>query len=465
MAFVVSDGTPGDDFIPGSGGEDVINGGSGNDILQGLGGNDVLYGGAGDDLLDGGAGVDVMFGGTGNDKYIVDNVGDILVELENEGTDTVYSYIDYTLRDNFENLVLWGAAANGTGNSLDNIITGNSLDNTLDGGAGNDKLLGGAGNDHLIGGLGNDLLDGGTGADLLEGGDGNDLYYVDNAGDRIVDSSGDDTIVSSVDYDLYNSATGVEHLFLTGNAISAWGNQLDNDIRGNAQDNFLYGGSGSDWLVGNGGNDVLSGGQGIDHMAGGEGNDSYIVDNSADVVTERAGQGIDHVYSSADTYSLTDNVEQLSLRDSAYEGIGNALDNEISGTDLNNRLIGGAGDDTLWGLGGDDILIGGAGRDTLGGGAGSDRFVFNTAATIGQADTILDFEVGVDKLAFDKAFYSASSNFSTSVAATGSAPTFLYQAGSGILAYDKDGAGGAAAIEVAHFTNHANLSADDFMFV
>ena len=43
-------------------------------------GNDRLDGGRGDDLLDGGAGDDLLTGGKGNDTYVVDSLGDIIVE-------------------------------------------------------------------------------------------------------------------------------------------------------------------------------------------------------------------------------------------------------------------------------------------------------------------------------------------------------------------------------------------------
>ena len=88
----------------------------------------------------------------------MDNAGDIVTEALNEGTDTVQSSITYTLGANVENLTLTGTSAiNGTGNTLDNVLTGNTGSNILTGGAGNDTLDGGAGNDTLKGETGNDI--------------------------------------------------------------------------------------------------------------------------------------------------------------------------------------------------------------------------------------------------------------------------------------------------------------------
>ena len=121
--------------------------------------NDWIKAGIGNDILNGGAGADTMIGGAGNDSYYVNNVGDSIIENANEGTDTVFTTITYTLAANVENLTLQGTTAiNGTGNDLNNTITGNTAANVLIGGAGNDILNGGAGADILIGGVGNDNL-------------------------------------------------------------------------------------------------------------------------------------------------------------------------------------------------------------------------------------------------------------------------------------------------------------------
>ncbi len=125
--------------------------GTGNDLrnnIIGNEGNNTLNGGGGNDILDGGLGVDSLIGGLGNDTYIVDNSGDKVTETLNQGTDTVVSFINYTLTTDVENLTLGGVDnINGTGNNQNNSIYGNSGDNILYGGGGNDLLYGGAGAD------------------------------------------------------------------------------------------------------------------------------------------------------------------------------------------------------------------------------------------------------------------------------------------------------------------------------
>ena len=82
----------------------------------------VLLGNSGANTLNGGAGADTMNGGLGNDTYIVDNVGDFVLETSAAGgTDSVQSSATFTLGSNIESLVLTGLnAINGTGNNLAN---------------------------------------------------------------------------------------------------------------------------------------------------------------------------------------------------------------------------------------------------------------------------------------------------------------------------------------------------------
>lgn len=242
----------------------VFNGSSGNDLLASYGGDDKLYGnagndsldgGEGDDTLDGGVGRDTLTGGLGNDVYYVDRTLDQVVEVANEGVDTVFASVSHTLSANVENLTLDGTAAiNGLGNDAANILRGNSAANVLAGGA------------------------------------GDDTYYV-GAGDTVVEDfdSGTDMAVSAINWTL---AANVEALTLTGkDKINGTGNGLSNTMTGNAVANTLNGLGGNDTLDGAGGNDAVDGGVGNDSLLGNAGNDS--LNGQAGLDTLIGGTGAD----------------------------------------------------------------------------------------------------------------------------------------------------------------------------
>ncbi|MGH7461943.1 MAG: calcium-binding protein, partial [Longimicrobiales bacterium] len=272
--------------------------------------DNTVIGNAQANLLDGAAGADVMIGGQGDDTYAVDQAGDVVVEADGEGDDTVVSAIDYTLGANLENLTLAGSAVNATGNHQSNVLIGNAQAN---------------------------LLDGAAAADQMAGADGDDTYVVDDAGDRVVEMAdeGADTVLASVSYSLSDN---VENLTLTGTAdLAATGNALSNILSGNS------------------GNNLLDGSAGADSLMGGAGDDTYVVDNAGDVLVERADEGTDAVLASV-SYGLSAHVERLTLTGTA--------DISATGNELDNTLLGNAGANTLDGAAGADAMAGGVGNDT-----------------------------------------------------------------------------------------------------
>jgi Ca2+-binding RTX toxin-like protein len=227
-----------------------------------------LTGNAGDNFLNGGAGADTLQGGLGKDTYSVDAVGDVVTEGASAGTDTVRSWISYTLGDNLENLTLVGSANNSaTGNALNNVLSGN---------------------------VGDNFLNGGAGADTMAGGLGNDTYSVDAVGDVVTEraSAGTDTIRSWISYTLGDN---LENLTLIGSANnSATGNVLNNVLTGNVGDNFLNGGAGDDTLIGGAGNDSFIGGTGNDQINVSTGNCSIIytgISDGHDIINGFDGNG------------------------------------------------------------------------------------------------------------------------------------------------------------------------------
>lgn len=332
----------GNDVYFGDDGDDFIFGGSGNETYNGGNGNDTLKGWSGNDTLTGDAGIDTLEGGSGDDNYNIDTTTDILTESLNAGTDTVKSSVSHTLGSNFENLVLLGIAAiNGTGNSLNNVITGNSAANGINADSGADTVYGGDGDDTIWGASSTVVADGG---DTLYGESGNDIIGGSYGNDVIDGGSGNDSL---------------------------YGDEHNDTLRGGDGNDYLNGGWG--WGADATGADTLDGGNGIDTLVGGQGNDTYIVDTTTDTIIENAGEGTDTVKSSV-TFTLGNNVEKLTLTGAAaINGTGNGLKNTLTGNNANNTLIGNAGNDTL---------NGNAGIDTLLGGLGNDIYVVNTTTDI-----------------------------------------------------------------------------------
>ena len=304
-------------------GHDVLNlpGRINNQIALG-GGNDILNPGLGFDSVNGGAG--------GGDLLILDySVGD---EADTAGV------ILNTSTGRYERKRL------STGAVLDRLsagqfermhFTGTSQADSIVGFSGDDILLGGAGNDSLSGSNGNDWIDGGPGADALAGGFGNDTYIMDDPGDTIAETStqNTDTVRASIDFTL---PANVEHLVLTGAALSGTGNSGANTITGNARNNYLRGEGGNDSLNGGGGAgeiDRLNGGPGADSFILGDGSVRFHDDGSP------AGPGLngfaiieDFTPSQADRLRLAGHAAEYFLGASPFPGIpGAALYHDSNG--------------------------------------------------------------------------------------------------------------------------------------
>jgi hypothetical protein len=89
-------------------------------------------------VLDGGANDDVMSGGGGNDRYLVNDTGDLVIENPNEGVDIVVATANYVIVPNLEALYLVGTGLVGTGSNGAEILRSMGGPNTLEGRGGND---------------------------------------------------------------------------------------------------------------------------------------------------------------------------------------------------------------------------------------------------------------------------------------------------------------------------------------
>jgi Ca2+-binding RTX toxin-like protein len=310
----------------------------GNDLITGNAGADTLTATTGTDTLVAGSGPDTLVGGSGSDLFVVNDSADQVTVSGSSGRDTVESSVSYSLPANVAVLELTGSA-----------------DLAASANGGNDSIVANAGNDTLVAGAGTDTLVAGAGPDTLIGGTGATTYVIDNAGDVIenVSAAPGNAVQSSVSFTLL---TGIDALTLTGN-----GNLVG---QGN--------GDASNVLTANTGNDTLIAGSAITAFEGGEGDDTFIINDTRDVVNASA-VGTNAIVSSV-SYSLPGNVSTLILTGSTdLVGTGNTLADSI---------VGNAGSDTLVAGIGNDTLVAGTGPATLIGGVGNDTFVINSASDV-----------------------------------------------------------------------------------
>jgi Ca2+-binding RTX toxin-like protein len=193
----------------------IVNGtGRAYDLEDGSGGGvGTTIGTAGADRLVGTAGADTMSGLAGNDEYVVNHAGDVVIEANRQGTDTVLSSVSYRLPwdQSIENLALTGDGnINGTGNSRNNVLQGTTGNNVLRGREGDDTLSGDLGDDVLVGGLGRDVQTGGEGADRFDFNASRESGTTSATRDQIV---GFEQAADAIDFSMIDANT------------AAWGNQ------------------------------------------------------------------------------------------------------------------------------------------------------------------------------------------------------------------------------------------------
>lgn len=341
---------------------------TGTENIDGYGNelNNTIRGNAGNNRLSGGwDGSDTLIGGAGNDIYEVTYLfasaakpvtQDTVIESLNAGIDSIILSAagnnglmnKYLMPLNVENLDAnntYGAFSHFIGNSLGNYIIGNDYSHIFDGGAGADTLVGGDLSDTYIVDLVANVNAGVTTAALqdsiIEDASGN--------GSDTIQLRGSLKLASATTLSMSGSLANIENLDVSLTASSKL------NLTGNDANNILIGNAGANSLRGGLGNDTLNGGAGADDMTGGDGDDTYIVDNIADSITEALNGGIDLVETSI-SYTLGDHLENLELAGTAaINGTGN---------DEANIITGNAGSNILDGKGGIDTLRGGKGNDT-----------------------------------------------------------------------------------------------------
>ncbi|WDG44224.1 M10 family metallopeptidase C-terminal domain-containing protein [Pseudomonas synxantha] len=138
----------------------------------------------------------------------------------------------------------------------------------------------------------------------------------------------------------------------------------------------------------------------------------------------------------------------IDLRSGSLSSVGGLRENVRIGTStMIENAVGGSGNDRIIGNSADNVLIGGAGADCLVGGGGWNTFKFNAFAdsTRTQADLLLDFNTGQDKIDLSQMSIDGKVAFNFVEEYTGKTGDtiikFNPQTGRYLLAIDLDGDG------------------------
>jgi Ca2+-binding RTX toxin-like protein len=316
----------------------------------------------------------------------------------------------------------------GAGNDT---ISGGDFSDTIFGGAGNDVLSGQADDDFIVGGAGADTISGGAGTDNLSGGAGSDVYLF-NLGD------GQDFIDERVDSTDPSLQSGIGPVYMVGDGDTPLGTDVDTVRFGEGiAEADVWAHRAGDSLV----LTVKSTGEYV-HIANWFSNGVLPIERVQ--------------FSSGVTWTATQIRAKVLVPTDGNDFITGYLSGE--------KLTGGDGNDLIDGREGNDTIVGGAGADTLIGGAGRDRFVLDQLSEVSQPDVITDFQEGIDTIALSAAVFTTLGAVGTRV---GLSDHLTYDSATGELAYDADGADGAAGTVIAIIgtTTHPGLVNPEFLIV
>jgi Ca2+-binding RTX toxin-like protein len=240
-----------DVFRLGQGGDDTVNGFGGNDAFA--------FGAAFTDLdvVDGGAGFDtiVLAGDYFSTPLVLSPTGVTNVERILVLSDPLLAGFSYDITTDDTNVAAGEVLivdASGL-SSIEELLFDGSAETD-----GRFLLIGGGCDDELRGGAGDDVLIGGADFNTLDGNGG----------------------IDRVDYSLVTGPVDVD----LGSGVAN-----DNGLGGADALEEIENATGSafaDVLVGSNVANVLDGGMGADQMTGGDGDDTYVVDNVGDTVSE-----------------------------------------------------------------------------------------------------------------------------------------------------------------------------------
>ncbi len=288
-------------------------------------------------------------------------------------------------------------------------------------------------------------------------------YQIGSGSNTLIDDSyNDDILYGYESADRINSGDGDDYI------ESYAGNDILNGGNGN---DFLYAGAGNDAVDGGAGDDLIFGsdGAGNDSYRGGQGTDTIEYSNLASSINVNLSRGV-ATGSAINTDRLYD-IENIIAGDSDDTLTGNTRANYLYGELGNDRIDASSGNDFIFGGLGNDSLNGGLGVDELTGGDGSDAFIFNSKLSASNADSILDFQDGLDILQLEDAIFKKlrgdrdlSDNITVGTRALDNNDYLVYNDATNVLYYDADGSGRGAQVAIAVVTI-GTIDASDFVVI